>query len=176
MKKLTNPFILYLLLFILSLIYKSCCEECHKIIGNGNLIIMQYKNGRQDTIRNEFAIDWYLERSFSRSCSHWAFIPSAQATTCQQVYINKLKKETIELFCDREIIYQGQLINAGSNILDRTDLSVEIDDSFGVVLFNFSTGFILKTEFVIGLHKFTVRAKTSDGIQFESSASTYLHI
>jgi len=176
MKKIKHAILFYISLILFSLIIKSCCEDSSKIVGNGQMFIAQLDNGSHDTIRSEFEIKLFLERRISGNFNNIGIITSAYATSCSEIALNSLNRETLKLFCKNDFNYNGKIIKAGTNFANEEKLIIEFDDFLGLIVIQVGQDFLNDATFGKGIHEFKVEIETSDKKIFENGVSTYLEI
>lgn len=174
MNRLKKGIFFYFSLILFSVILKSCCEEMNiEIIGTGDMVIQQLDNFRSDTIKSDFIITQNLEVKYSSNLNNFGVIQNSYATSCDENYINTINGETLQLFCNKVISFDGEMIPANTDFVDFDKMEVFIEGGEGGIQI------IIKKEFIElepGIYEFRVNAQTSDEINLTNSSSAYFDI
>jgi len=177
MKLLKKGILFYLTIMLVSIIVQGCCENKIEIVGNGDMYIAQIDNNRSDTIRDQFSLDLILEVEYGYNMlNDLAIINSSYATSCDETYVNEMDQATLQLTCDKNLTYDGELFEANTNLSSINELVIRYQDYEGSINIQFLSDFLEKAEFDTGDHEFEISIETEDGMKFTNKVSTYLEI
>ena len=171
MKKIYRALTVYFIFLLLSVITTACCEENYRIIGSGMIKAINLETGEifEDssigTITNRFRIDWEIETMISESFFDLNFIQSAYATSCDEIHENDWDVTSFKVTSDREFIYDGNIIQPGSNLIDIKTLILG-RTYFGASV-TFDENFINNSKFLDEIYEFKFEMNTTDGLTLE---------
>ncbi|KAA3622981.1 MAG: hypothetical protein DWQ02_25255 [Bacteroidetes bacterium] len=176
MKLVKRALLFFSLLLATSVIIQSCCETNITIVGNGSMFISQNDNNRQDTIRSEFRIVLYLEMDYANNLGGSGIISSAYATQCMEFLVNTMNRESLKLTCDRDFLFEGMVIEAGTDFLNEEIMPVLFHDEGGEIYIFLNNEYLNSAQFETGDHEFSIEIETSDGAVFTNQQSAWLEL
>ncbi|MFI0430756.1 hypothetical protein [Mariniflexile sp. HMF6888] len=170
MKKIKRALYIYLIFLFLSVITSACCKTNYQIIGNGSITAYDSESGETftediiGTIIGGFRIDVNHEISIATGTDfNLSFIQSAYATSCGENYENDLDGSTLKISTNKDFIYDGILIEQGSNLTDIEGL--DYDFGFGGISVRFNEEFVNRMEFINEVYEFKFEISTTDGME-----------
>lgn len=180
MKKLVFSIKFYFSILLVSFLLHSCCTGKNEaaIVGMQNMRFISTQNGDtsiRETLRGEeFTMFISLDLEFASLLIENPLMTSAYGVSCPIDFLNAINTNSVELLCNQDIEYDGSVISAGTNFKDNENISVDVFEED--MEFRFQNLFMSKAVFTNGMHTFTVRATTDDGVTFESMGSVDIQI
>ena len=147
MTKLKSTIYLLAFFWITSIVLYSCCELKYRIIdGDGFLYVNRtgcIRGFNLCAVAEEFELIYEANAEEIGSLG-FSPIQSALATSCYETFIDKVDLETVSLTFDKPFLFNGEIIQAGSNIAEIPEVIVEGFQQ--EVTFQFSTEMLAQTE------------------------------
>jgi len=178
MKNLGKAICFYSLLMCTAIIIQSCCSDTYRIIGNGEMKVYEIGTiAALDTVRTPFSLSAEFDVELISAIVPNGFINSAYATSCEQNFVNKLDRSTIEITCDKSFEYDGETYPANENFKDIGALQIETFEFYGASLsITFNQAFINDAIFATGDHTFTVQISTDNDLTLINEVTTYIDL
>lgn len=180
MKNLSFLFKSYIFILFASLFIHSCCTQPDRatIIGAQDINFISVQNGEVNNSgvigSSRFNMFISLDLEFANHFIENPLINSAYGWSCEIEFLNSVEPTTIEVFCNREIEYNGSTIPAGTDFSNNPDLDIS---SFGEdVTIVVKDEFMDRSEFTNGFHEFTVNFRTNDGLELVSTGTINIQI
>ena len=176
--------VFYFCLFSLSVFLQSCCNELNQatITEGGDMILLQETTlpisannpAVRDTIRKEpFTMSTEMDVLITYSSPVQGLLSSAYAVSCDDEFLNSMVESSFTLSCDQDFMFDGQLIEAGSDELGKLDGAITLI-SRQSILVSIEQAFIDKVEFTNGPTTFTMKIQTSDEVDIVSEGTVII--
>ncbi len=178
MKNLKRLLLFYTVLLSFSVIFQSCCEYKIKIIGDGDMSIIDTSLAENDTINSAFRIYLYPELEQASNMAKASLISSSYAFQCGYNYENMIDKKSIKLSCNKDFQYLNQSIKSGENFINQEGIKIVNNThktAYKLIISADST-FIQNTTFNKEIYTFQLEMKTDDGLSIRNSVSAYLDL
>ena len=179
-KKLINTIKLYLTFLLVSIVLYSCCSDTYQIRSFQSLSIYNLNNNQknqENTVVGEFVIEaQFTDTTPIASNFKETFIQSAYATSCDEEYLNQLVNESLIIKLDKDFVYNGNTVNALSNLYEIPQLKNNIVFGYNAIYINFLNEFIDNAIFENQEYTFTVYIETNDGLQLEKQISVAINL
>jgi len=172
MQKIKKSIYVYLIAICFSVFFYQCCTDQYKITGAGELTIQDQNSSRVDTITGAFFIFNDLEFEVASHDFELGIINSTWATSCEINHINPIDEETIALTLSNDIEFNGELIPAGSNILDRNLEGINTSFYEATIMVIFSSDFLDNASIPNGAYTLNLSAETADQLLIQNEIST----
>ena len=183
MKRIKSLFSFYASLFAFTIIVHSCCQDAAviTIVGVEDIFFLEqpelpFSGAESATtlMGLPFSMLVWMEVEFAATYTNPTFMSSAWATSCDDTYINTLEPGTVMVSCDRDFVYDGALIAAGSDLTDIENLAIIVDAESVTV--SATEAFMELVDFTNGQHTFSISINTSDGLDLVSEGTVEISI
>lgn len=173
----TKTIIKFYFLFLLSsVLLHSCCSEPTRvtIVGTGELSFIGTDESPSGTgIIEEvgagpFSIFVNFELEFASQFKP-ELMSSAYGFSCDEEFQNSLVKSSLSLTTDKDLIHDGEIRKAGSELKDLKGLIILVSSGEVVITFSHETRDV--TEFASDTYTFSLSISTDDGLDMVSEGS-----
>lgn len=161
---------------VIGLLFHCCCENELIIVGSGSLELVDDDFNRIDTVESSFALYARFDVSVVSNYNQWSFMNSALATSCSYDYLNSIDESTIEIVCNKEFAYNGEIVTPGTNLFEFEEVFIENMYAEGDLHVLFDKEFVQLADFEPGEYEITLRAKTTDGIEIQNQVSCEIRL
>jgi len=175
LKKLITLSFFYLSLLSIAVVMHSCCRNpgTATIIGAEDIHFIQdvqlpASNVTTDTLV-EAPFSMYVEAEvlYTATQRDYGLMSSAYGLSCEPDFVNTLQESSLILVCDQDFMFDGELIEAGSDRLGLLPgIRTSIDPQSIFVFMEIS--FMNLVTFENGPTTFRIKVKTTDDLELES--------
>lgn len=165
--------------FLMTSVIQSCCTETYRIGAKNYISIYDLQDNselRSDTVRRPFILNAMFEAEWVSAYRDNGLSNQAYATSCKNVFLNTLDKESFSLTLNKSFVFQTDTILAGTNILDFEQILTKFDVQYGLVYITFPETFLNQSDFDEAQYNFKISGQTSDGLDLESNIELFLKL
>jgi hypothetical protein len=179
MKLILRAFIIYISTFPIIVIIQSCCEDDHRIVGQGTIgAYAPYYNdlNKIDIINGTFLIFAQLELKTTMLMDNINIIQRSYAMTCEDNFNNEINPSTLKLTCNKDFTFNNTTISAGDDFVNTDGLEIDISNEWGSIEIRFTQDFIDLANFSKDMYQFTIGIETNDGLRFKNNVDLYMNL
>lgn len=175
MKKIARASFFYLSLLSISILIQSCCTETFTIVGSGQIQAYTLDYAKIDTVSGEFMLVNNTEVKIG-GLQNMGIISSSMATSCVESFVNTIPTEAVNITCNQDFTFDGNVVSAGTDFSTFAELQIESTSYSGDVSIKFLTTFLDKAIFDKADHIFKVNMKTDNDLALENEISVFIDL
>lgn len=178
MKNLQKAVSFYFFLAIIAIGIQSCCTETFRIVGNGQADVLDLSTfASVDTVRAPFLLNINFEVEVVDAMINQGLISSAYATSCGEVYENKLDVSTLKVSAKQTFDHDQVTIGIDEDFSNLPNLNTQIFD-FGQasLQIEFPQAFLDQAIFQSKDYTFLVEVQTDNGLTLSNEVSVFIDL